>query len=147
MDAAFSDLNRIFTLYIGCRDLPTNALSCMLLYLHDGSCMFRQNNAVLREQQRSFLSYFNVSMVRGKSWNVSFRPGHEISGLNPVARSESLAAIFSRTDLIKEKNGQMPIAKLKYFVANGDLATGNFAPWFRRMCQRVVRRTRSLHIR
>jgi hypothetical protein len=23
----------------------------------------------------------------------------------------------------------MPIAKLKYLVANGDLATGNFAPW------------------
>jgi hypothetical protein len=45
-------------------------------------------------------------------------PGHEISGLNPVARSESLAAIFSRTDL--KKKGQMPIAKLKYLVANGD---------------------------
>jgi hypothetical protein len=30
-------------------------------------------------------------------------PEHEISGLNPVARSESLAAIFSRTDLIQEK--------------------------------------------
>jgi hypothetical protein len=41
--------------------------------------------------------------------------GHEISGLNPVARSESLAAIFSRTDL-----RQMPIAKLKYLVTNGD---------------------------
>jgi hypothetical protein len=25
----------------------------------------------------------------------------------------------------------MPIAKLKYLVANGDLATGNFTPWFR----------------
>jgi hypothetical protein len=47
-------------------------------------------------------------------------PGHEISGLNPVARSESLAAIFSCTDLVKKKNGQMPIAKLKYLVANGD---------------------------
>jgi hypothetical protein len=45
---------------------------------------------------------------------------HEISGLNPVPRSESLAAIFSRTDLIQKKKGQMPIAKLKYLVANGD---------------------------
>jgi hypothetical protein len=57
--------------------------------------------------------------------------GDEISGLNPVARSESLAAIFSRTDLSQKKNGQMPIAKLKYLVANGDLATGNFAPCIR----------------
>jgi hypothetical protein len=31
------------------------------------------------------------------------KPGHEISGLNPVARSESLAAIFSHTDLIQKK--------------------------------------------
>jgi hypothetical protein len=31
------------------------------------------------------------------------RAGHEISGLNPVARSESLAVIFSRTDLIQKK--------------------------------------------
>jgi hypothetical protein len=29
------------------------------------------------------------------------KTGHEISGLNPVARSERWAAIFSRTDLIK----------------------------------------------
>jgi hypothetical protein len=28
-----------------------------------------------------------------------------------------------------QSKGQMPIAKLKYLVANGDLATGNFAPW------------------
>jgi hypothetical protein len=28
----------------------------------------------------------------------------------------------------KKKKGQMPIAKLKYLVTNGDLATGNFAP-------------------
>jgi hypothetical protein len=27
-----------------------------------------------------------------------------------------------------EKKGQMPIAKLKYLVASGDLETGNFAP-------------------
>jgi hypothetical protein len=40
-----------------------------------------------------------------------------------------LAAIFSRKDLIFKKKGQMPIAKLKYLVANGDLATGNFAPY------------------
>jgi hypothetical protein len=55
------------------------------------------------------------------------KSGREISGLNPVARSESLAAIFSRTDLFQKKNGQRSIAKLKYLVANGDLATGNFA--------------------
>jgi hypothetical protein len=29
--------------------------------------MFRQNNAILREQLGSFLSYFNVSVVGGKS--------------------------------------------------------------------------------
>jgi hypothetical protein len=45
-----------------------------------------------------------------------YNSGHEISGLNPVARSESLAAILSRTDLIKKKKGQKPIAKLKYLV-------------------------------
>jgi hypothetical protein len=26
----------------------------------------------------------------------------------------------------------MPIAKLKYLVANDDLASGNFAPWLKR---------------
>jgi hypothetical protein len=39
----------------------------MLLYLHDGPYMFRENNAIIREQLGSFLSYFNVSMVGGKS--------------------------------------------------------------------------------
>jgi hypothetical protein len=39
----------------------------MLLYIHDGCYMFRQNNAILREQLGSFLSYFNVSMLGGKS--------------------------------------------------------------------------------
>jgi hypothetical protein len=29
----------------------------------------------------------------------------------------------------KEDDQQMPIAKLKYLVANGDLVTGNFAPY------------------
>jgi hypothetical protein len=42
----------------------------MLNFLNDGSYMFRQNIASLREQQGSFLSYFNVNMVVGKSWNV-----------------------------------------------------------------------------
>jgi hypothetical protein len=33
----------------------------------------------------------------------------------------------------------MPIAKLKYLVANGDLATGNFAPCLRDMvCLRYI---------
>jgi hypothetical protein len=39
----------------------------MLLYSHDGSYMFRQNNGILREQLDSFLSYFNVSIIGGKS--------------------------------------------------------------------------------
>jgi hypothetical protein len=55
--------------------------------------------------------------------------GHEISGLNPVARSESLAAIHEELQFEgNQSKGQMPIAKLKYLVASGDLATGNFAP-------------------
>jgi hypothetical protein len=37
-----------------CRDRPTNALSCILLYLHDGCYMFRQDNAILRERLGSF---------------------------------------------------------------------------------------------
>jgi hypothetical protein len=45
----------------------------MFLYLHEGSYMFRQNNAILGEQLGSFLSYFNVNMVGGKSWNVWYR--------------------------------------------------------------------------
>jgi hypothetical protein len=43
-------------------------------YLSDGSYMFRQNNAIIREQVGSFLSYFNISMVGGKSWNILCRP-------------------------------------------------------------------------
>jgi hypothetical protein len=51
-------------------------------------------------------------------------------------RSESSSQIrefgrnfFShKSNLEKKKKGQMPITKLKYLVANGDLATGNFAP-------------------
>jgi hypothetical protein len=46
----------------------------MLLYLHDGSYMLWQNNAILREQLGSFLSYLNVNMVGGKSWNVWYMP-------------------------------------------------------------------------
>jgi hypothetical protein len=38
----------------------------MLLYLHDGSYMFRQGNAILRGQLGSFLSYFNINVVGGK---------------------------------------------------------------------------------
>jgi hypothetical protein len=37
---------------------------------------------------------------------------------------------FSHKSNSEKKNGQMPIAKLKYLVANGDLTTGNFAPWY-----------------
>jgi hypothetical protein len=29
----------------------------------------------------------------------------------------------------------MSIAKLKYLVANGDLATGNFAPWYKALME------------
>jgi hypothetical protein len=67
-------------------------------------------------------------------WQHQYKARHEISGLNPVARSESLAAIFSRTDLIQKKKRKIyhrRIAKLKYLVANGDLATRNFAPWYK----------------
>jgi hypothetical protein len=39
----------------------------MLMYLHDGSYMFRQNSAILREQLGSFLSDFKVNMLGGKS--------------------------------------------------------------------------------
>jgi hypothetical protein len=39
----------------------------MPLYFHEGSYMFRQNNAILREQLDSFLSYFKVNVVGGKS--------------------------------------------------------------------------------
>jgi hypothetical protein len=46
----------------------------MLLYLHYGFYMFRQNNAFLREQLGSFLSYFNVSMLGGKSRSTWYRP-------------------------------------------------------------------------
>jgi hypothetical protein len=46
----------------------------MLLYLHDGSYMFRQNTAILRVQLGSFLCYFDVNMVGAKSWNVWYRP-------------------------------------------------------------------------
>jgi hypothetical protein len=39
-----------------------------------------------------------------RKWENTIKmEGHKISGLNPVARSESLAAIFSRTDLILKK--------------------------------------------
>jgi hypothetical protein len=34
--------------------------------------------------------------------------GHETSGLNPLARSKSLAAIFSHTDLILKKLENIP---------------------------------------
>jgi hypothetical protein len=46
----------------------------MLLYLHDGYYMFLQGNAILREQTRFFLSYFNINMVRSNSWNKWYRP-------------------------------------------------------------------------
>jgi hypothetical protein len=35
--------------------------------------MFRQNNAILREQLDSFLSYFNVNMVGSKSRDDWYR--------------------------------------------------------------------------
>jgi hypothetical protein len=37
-----------------CRNWPTNALSCILLYLHDGSNMFRQGNDIIRKRLGSF---------------------------------------------------------------------------------------------
>jgi hypothetical protein len=44
------------------------------------------------------IQFHKMPAISGQS-----NAGYEISGLNPVARSESLAAIFSRTDLIKGK--------------------------------------------
>jgi hypothetical protein len=39
--------------------------------------MFRQNNAIFKKQLGYFLSYFNVNMVGGKSWNVWYRPMYQ----------------------------------------------------------------------
>jgi hypothetical protein len=57
-----------------CRDWPTSALIYILLYLHEGFYMFRQIDAILKEQLGSILSYFNVNMLGCKSWNLWFRP-------------------------------------------------------------------------
>jgi hypothetical protein len=57
-------LKRLNIVNIICRERPTNALNCMLLYLNDGSYIFRQNNAILREQLGSFLSDFNSQYGR-----------------------------------------------------------------------------------
>jgi hypothetical protein len=54
-----------------CRNRPTSSLSCMLLYFHDGFYMLRQNNAILKEQQGYFLSYFSV--LPYWRWNNSER--------------------------------------------------------------------------
>jgi hypothetical protein len=44
------------------------ALSSILYFsFYDGSYMFRQNDAILRKHLCSFLSHFNVNMVRDKS--------------------------------------------------------------------------------
>jgi hypothetical protein len=43
-----------------------NALNSILLF-YDGSYMFRQNNAIFREQLCVILSHFNVIMVGDKS--------------------------------------------------------------------------------
>jgi hypothetical protein len=46
-----------------------NSLNTILICFssYDGSYMFRQNNAILREQLCFFLSHFNVNTVRDKS--------------------------------------------------------------------------------
>jgi hypothetical protein len=46
-----------------------NALNSILIYFsfYNGSYMFRQNNAILREQLYFFLSHFNIIMVGDKS--------------------------------------------------------------------------------
>jgi hypothetical protein len=41
--------------------------------------------------------------VFSKNIHKQFNSGHEISGLNPIARSESLAIIFSCTHLTQKK--------------------------------------------
>jgi hypothetical protein len=45
-----------------------NALNYILLYFsYDGSYMFRQNNAIIRERFCSFLSHSSTNMVGDKS--------------------------------------------------------------------------------
>jgi hypothetical protein len=67
------------------RDWPTNALSCMLIYLHDCSYMFRQNNSILRELLGSFLSYSSLhntlahSSVPYVPWLASYRTDVEVT--------------------------------------------------------------------
>jgi hypothetical protein len=49
--------------------VESNQQNSILLYFsfYDGFYMFRQNNAILREQLCSFLSHFNVNMIGDKS--------------------------------------------------------------------------------
>jgi hypothetical protein len=49
-----------------------NALNYIyfLFFFYDGSYMFRQNNAILRERICSFLSHFSVNMVGYKSYDI-----------------------------------------------------------------------------
>jgi hypothetical protein len=53
------------------------------MYLHDISYTFRQNNAILREQLGSFLSYFNVNTVGGKSEYNKYEQKTVVSVLFP----------------------------------------------------------------
>jgi hypothetical protein len=51
-------------------------------------------------------SGWKTSTLKGQEFQhplCTCKAGHEISGLNPVGRSESLAAIFSHTDIIQKK--------------------------------------------
>jgi hypothetical protein len=45
-----------------------NALN--LFFFYDGSYMFRQNNAIIRERLCFFLSHFSVNMVGDKSQDI-----------------------------------------------------------------------------
>jgi hypothetical protein len=61
--------------------------------------------AFLHPRSNSTASKTSIQSVtyQQSASNKYYSTGHEISGLNPVARSESLAVIFSRTDLIQKK--------------------------------------------
>jgi hypothetical protein len=54
-------------------------LYLFIFLFYDGSYMFRQNNAILREQLCSFLTHLNVSMV---GCNSDYRVMHK--SFNPL---------------------------------------------------------------
>jgi hypothetical protein len=56
--------------YVEINQLNSLKLYNSLFFFYDGSYMFRQNNAILRERLCSFLSQFRVNMVGDKSQDI-----------------------------------------------------------------------------